>query len=95
MASLGKHLLLQTRKEKNPAAFGIDRYVGQFGAEYTIYRPEENFPYVDAIIITAYDTVRIKEQLQRSYKGRIFALEDILDTMMNDETSVKKHREER
>lgn len=82
MAALGKHLLLQLRKERIEAAFGIDRYVGQFGSDYTIYRPEEEWPTVDAIIITAYDTASISEQLRRCYKGQIFALDEILDDMM-------------
>lgn len=84
MSSLGKHLYIQLQKEKKPALFGIDRYVGQFGSDYKIYRPEECFPHVDAIIVTAYDTMLIKKQLKHSYKGKIFGLEDILDKMMKD-----------
>lgn len=84
MAALGKHLLLQLRKERLEAAFGIDRYVGQFGEGFKVYRPEENWPSVDAIIITAYDTVSISEQLRCCHKGRIFTLDSILDVMMND-----------
>ena len=58
--------------------------MGQFGSDYKIYRPEECFPHVDAIIVTAYDTMLIKKQLKHSYKGKIFGLEDILDEMMKD-----------
>lgn len=84
MASLGKHLYIQLQRENKPASFGIDRYVGQFGSDCKIYRPEECFPCVDAIIVTAYDVALIREQLQLDYKGKIFGLEDILDKMMKD-----------
>lgn len=81
MAALGKHVLVQLRKEGAAVLFGIDRYVGQFGDDFKIYRPEENFPDVDAVIITAYDTNSIYEQMKDKYKGKLIALEDIIDEM--------------
>ena len=82
MASLGKHLLLSLAREGRPAAFGIDRYVGQFGSDFVIYRPEDSFPAVDAIVITAYDAAGIERMLRQKYQGKIYSLEAILDTMM-------------
>lgn len=82
MAALGKHVLVQLRKEGIALLFGIDRYVGQFGDDFKIYRPEEEFPDVDAIIITAYDTGAICRQLQDRYKGTVIALENIIDEMV-------------
>ena len=43
MASLGKHLFMELRKENIAVSFGIDRYVGQFGNDLKIYCPEEPF----------------------------------------------------
>lgn len=83
MAALGKHLLIQMRKENINVVFGIDRYVGQFGAHFPIYRPEDAFPDVDAIVITAYDTAAITEFLESKYRGRLLKLEEIIDTIMN------------
>lgn len=81
MAALGKHVLLQLRKEGMPPLFGIDRYVGQFGDDFKIYRPEEEFPDVDAVIITAYDANSVYEQMKGRYKGKLIALEDMIDEM--------------
>lgn len=85
MSSIGKHLLIQLQKEGINVAFGIDRYVGQFGNDFIIYRPEETFPAVDAVIVTAYDVFGIKEFLQNTYHGRILELNNILDRMMKME----------
>ncbi len=85
MAALGKHLLLQLKKEGRTAAFGIDRYVGQFGGDCAVYRPEDEFPPVDAIIITAYDTAAVTEMLRRKYQGKIFALDEMVDAMGKQE----------
>ncbi len=82
MAALGKHVLVQLRKEEIPPLFGIDRYVGQFGDDFKIYRPEEEFPDVDALIITAYDTNVIYEQMKDRYHGKMIALECIIDEML-------------
>lgn len=81
MAALGKHLLVQLRKEGVNLLFGIDRYVGQFGNDFKIYRPEEDFPDVDAVIITAYDADAISARMRDKYKGKIITLEDIIAAM--------------
>ncbi len=82
MASLGRHLLLQLQKEKFAVAFGIDRYVGQHGDDFMIYRPEDKFPQTDATIITSYDTVAITEALRGKYDGKIYTLEEMIDSMI-------------
>lgn len=87
MAALGKHVLVQLRREGMPPLFGIDRYVGQFGDDFKIYRPEENFPVVDAVIITAYDVITVREQMKDKCKGNLIALEDMIDEMAKMKTS--------
>ncbi len=81
MAALGKHVLIQLRKEGVVPLFGIDRYVGQFGDDFKIYRPEEKFPNVCAVIITAYDTNAVCEILKDRYRGKMISLESIIDEM--------------
>lgn len=81
MASLGKHLLIQARKEGIEPAFGIDRYVGQFGEEFKIYRPEEAFPDIDCIIVTAYDYEEIRDMLKQKARGRILYLGDVINSI--------------
>lgn len=84
MSALGKHLLAGLRREKVKVCFGIDRYVGQFGDTFKIYRPEEMFPDVDAVIITAYDTAAIVNGLRGKHHGKIFSLEEMIDVMMQE-----------
>lgn len=82
MAAIGKHLLIQLQKENVNVVFGIDQYAGQFGDKFNIYRPEEEFPETDAIVITAYEADTIKKKLEEKYEGRIFLLEEIIDLLI-------------
>lgn len=81
MASIGKHLLSQLQKEEIEVLFGIDQYVGQCGNNFPIYRPEDQWPAVDAIIITAYDVVGIKEKKLAGYQGKIMSVDELLNLM--------------
>lgn len=81
MSSIGKHLLLQARKEGIEPEFGIDRYVGQFGDDFKIYRPEERFPNVDCIIVTAYDYEFIKKKIEKRVTCDIAYIGDVIYSM--------------
>ncbi len=81
MSSLGKHLLLRARKEGIEPAYGIDRYVGQFGDDFKIYRPEEELPNVDCIIITAYDYEEIKNTLKKKTNAKIVYIGEMIEDM--------------
>lgn len=81
MAALGKHVLIQLRKEGITPLFGIDQYVGRFGDDFKIYRPEEDFPDVSAVIVTAYDVNTVYEKLKDKYAGKIISLESMIDEM--------------
>lgn len=81
MSSVGKHLLIQLRRENVEVVFGIDQYVGQFGDDFVIYRPEDKFPAVDAIVVTAYDFEAIKLKIQSHYNGKIISIEELIDGM--------------
>ena len=84
MASIGKHLLLQLNREGIKVAFGIDRYMGQAEKALPMYRPEEDFPEVDAIIITAYDVVDIKRDLEQKFHGAIYEIEEIINSLCSN-----------
>ncbi len=85
MAELGKRLLAQLRKENLDVRFGIDRSsVGQLGSGFTICRPEDEFPDVDAIIITACDTASIERMLRKKFRGNIYTVEEVVDTMLRN-----------
>ena len=82
--ALGHRVSYICDKDKNKQGkvlFGIDRYVGQFGNDFRIYRPEEEFPEADAIIITAYDSASICRQLEGKFKGKLITVETIIEEM--------------
>lgn len=79
MALLGKQLYSQMRSEGIKVGYGIDRYVGQCGKQLQIYRPEAEYPPVDAIIITAYDTANIAKMISAKCNAQILTLEEMLD----------------
>ena len=79
MSSLGKHLALQAKKEGVIPAYGIDRYVGMFGDEIKIFRPEEKLPNVDCIIVTAFDFLEIKESLKKKTDAEIVYIGDLIN----------------
>ena len=81
MSSLGKHLLLRARKEGIEPAYGIDRYVGQFGDDFKIYRPEEELPSIDCIIVTAYDFEEIKNKLKKKINAQIVYIGDLIESI--------------
>ncbi len=81
MASLGKHLLIGARKEGIEPDFGIDRYVGQFGDNFKVYRPEEELPDTDCIIVTAYDYENINASLTSKVNSSVIYIGDVLNEM--------------
>lgn len=85
MAMFGKQLYKQLMKEGIKAEFGIDRYVGQYGDQLKIYRPEESCPEVDAIIVTAYQSGRIIELLKGKSSAQIYTLEELIDYFWRNE----------
>lgn len=84
MGAIGKHLYLQLKKEGVNVAFGIDQSVGMSVKDFPIYRPEEQLPAADAIIITAYDVADIKRGLQEKFDGEIYGIEEILDLLRSN-----------
>lgn len=79
MSMFGKQLYKQLAEEGIRAKFGIDRYVGQYGNQLEIIRPEADYPEVDAIIVTAYENSQIIKLLQRKSSAQIFILEDLIE----------------
>lgn len=86
MGMLGKQLYDHLIRSDIAVLYGIDRYVGQYGKNFTIYRPEENFfPAVDAIIITAYEEEKIESLLKGKCAGRIIKLGNMIDNLWKAE----------
>lgn len=79
MAIMGKQLYLQLLAENVIVSYGIDRYVGQFGNDLKVYRPGEDYPCTDAIIITSYDTEEIERYLRKKCRAKIYLLEELIE----------------
>ena len=82
MGIIGKQLYEQMNQSKVKVSFGIDRYVGVYGKDFTIYRPEStNWPKVDAIIIAAYDE---DMSIMKLLKGKTDCKIITIDKIIND-----------
>ena len=79
MASLGYHLLSQLNDEGIEVKFGIDRQIRRIDRPFKIYLPDDMFPHVDAIIVTAYQCLEVIEFLKQKFDGKIITLQSILD----------------
>ncbi|MDD6656530.1 MAG: glycoside hydrolase family 99-like domain-containing protein [Lachnospiraceae bacterium] len=79
MSMLGKQLYQQLKKEGVLVAYGIDRIIGKYGEEFTIIRPEEEYPEVDAIIVTTYDNTSIIETLKGKCAAKILTLDKLIE----------------
>lgn len=83
ISSLGKHLIIQLKKEGIGEIYGIDQYVGQYGCDFKIYRPENELPRVDMIVITAYEVEKIRNKLRKRFNEcTIFSIEEIIDLII-------------
>jgi len=79
MGDMGRNLLSCLIRENVKVKYAIDMYVARDRAGITIYRPEEELPEVDAIIITAYDRGEIKDSLEKKVESKIFYLQELLE----------------
>lgn len=79
MSMLGKQIYQQLMAENIRPAYGIDRYVGQYGKEFEIIRPEETYPEVDAIIVTTFDNEEIIKMIEKKLRAKVFTIEELID----------------
>lgn len=78
---LGKHLLREIGKESEKVhiAYAIDRKADALHTDIKIYSPEDEFPKVDAIVVTAiYAFSDIRKQLEKRGYENIISLEEIV-----------------
>ncbi|MBR5337926.1 MAG: glycoside hydrolase family 99-like domain-containing protein [Lachnospiraceae bacterium] len=81
-ADLGHKLLYQLRKEGISVKYAIDQYVGSVQGDIHVYRPEEELPEVDAVIITAYEPNEIKAVLHNCINCKLYSIRELLDVGM-------------
>ena len=83
---LGKSLIYQLESENIKIDYVVDRIAGNIGGKYSVFRPEEDLPEVDLMIITAYGGEEIKQKLQDKNNNRIkkiLSLDEILDKIID------------
>ena len=85
MANMGKKLYKHLKKDGIDVSYAIDQTVSSMGDEICIYRPDEERPYVDLIIITAYDEGEIKNKLKMTHNGLVISLIELLQAIISDE----------
>lgn len=81
LGKLGKALLFQFEKEQISIKYTIDKYVGAIKKEIPMYRPEEQLPYVDIMIITSYEFESINNYLMDKGVKNIVSLHELLDNV--------------
>lgn len=76
---LGKQIYQQLEKDGIHPLFGIDQYVGSYGENFKIFRPEDYYPDVDAIIVTAYAAPAVCAFLRKKVSARVITIQEMID----------------
>lgn len=76
---LGERLLDDLRDAGIDVLYGIDRKNGSMKENLQVYKPSENLPAVDVVIVTAVNDFEvIKQELEKKVACPIVALDDLL-----------------
>ena len=79
---IGKQLYNELLCENIKVAYGIDRYVGQYGDGLAIKRPEDDkWEAVDAIIITAYEEDTVYDLVKSKTEANILKFSEIIENL--------------
>lgn len=82
MGMLGKHLLNELKNEKVEVRYAIDQKAKEMSTDLKMYSPEDDFPEIEAIVVTAtYAFSEIKVQLVERGYFNIISLEEIIFEM--------------
>ncbi len=79
MGELGQRLLNCLNNSGIKVDYAIDADANYLDSNLKIYEPDDNFPQVDAIIVTAvFDFEKIYKVLSQNCKYKIISLEDVI-----------------
>lgn len=82
LGALGKQLYEQLHGSAVSLCYGIDRYVGRYGEDFPIYRPEsDGWPDADAIIVTAYDEDEVERFIRNKTDIMVLKLSQIIECL--------------
>ena len=83
---IGKQLYNELLCENLKVAYGIDRYVGQYGDGLAIKRPEDDkWEAVDAIIITAYEEDMVYDFVKSKTEANVLRLSEIIENLWREQ----------
>ncbi len=78
MSHIGQRIIDDLENSDVRVLFGIDKRADRLTYEMDIYKPEDEFPDVDAIVVAAYDFDEIEEALSAKVSCKILSFEDII-----------------
>lgn len=78
MSHMGQRIIDDLENSDVEVLYGIDKRADRLSCELPIYKPEEDYPNVDVIVVTAYDFDEISNYLQEKVDCEIVAFDDII-----------------
>lgn len=83
MYLIGERLYIELTDHGIQSVYGIDKSSRDYLEGIRMYKPFENLPETDVVIVTAIsDYENIKRQLQEKVSSPIYSLKEILDEML-------------
>lgn len=78
---LGQKLYEQLKIEKIKVLYAIDMYKGESVGHLKVYRPQDNLPEVDGVIITAYGSEEIEQMLRKKGTFKVYSVLEVLNEL--------------
>ncbi len=78
MSHIGQRVIDDLENSNVRVLYGIDKRANKLTYDMDIYNPEDEFPDVDAIVVTAYDFDEIAELLNGKVNCQILAFDEII-----------------
>lgn len=78
MSHIGQRIIDDLENSEVKVMYGIDQRAERLTYNLHIYKPDEEFPEVDAIVVTAYDYDEIAEMLSEKTECEILSFGDVI-----------------
>ena len=93
MSDLGRLLAETLRKTEIELLYGIDRRAERLEGTLSVYKPQENLPKADAIVVTAvYFFEEICGELRKNgVEYPIISLDEVIDFMEREDETCQKY----
>lgn len=78
MSHIAQRIIDDLEKSDIKVLYGIDRRADRLTYDLEIYRPEEEYPEVDAIVVTAYDFEEVSDMLSEKVECEIISFADMI-----------------